>query len=534
MRVTIWVLLAMAAGWSISATTWAAPSGTSPFQTIALTGDPAPGTSGRQFLQFNPPDINDLGRIAFIAQLNCCSPLGTVYSTGRGALELVAFQGQPVESGSARNFASFGDVQIDNLGRTLITGAMHEVADFSATWIGQENGQLTRIVMSGQPVDPSVPETTYRLASPSNLSGTGLMAGVGVTITGGRISPDSDVLFRSDGTHLAQPALRAGDRLHFFPPGVTLGIYDDPAFDRPVINDQGQIAVRVASVIADGRMFERYDSHLLLIEPDGSYQEVGPGHYASMPVLSDAGDVAFGAEPFAQTIFRRRYGQSVEVVAQRNDPAPGIPGARFDSLFVNLDSEMPLWINERGDTAFWSTLVGGPFTTHFAESVWIGSPGNLRSVIVEGTPAPGTGGNFSSMESTIGDMILSMAVNNNSQVAALAYFDSSNGDRRAGLFATDLAGNLQKIVAYGDQLEVAPGVFRIVESISFEGDAFQRDGSGLNDRGEIAFSAYFRDGTSGVFISSLVAVPEPSAMLLLLTAQLAWICSRSRGTVRQG
>ena len=86
------------------------------------------------------------------------------------------------------------------------------------------------------------------------------------------------------------------------------------------------------------------------------------------------------------------------------------------------------------------------------------------------TSPPGTGGVFSSMPSTIGDMVLDMAVNNNSQTAVWCYWQVGSGDLRSGIFATDVNGVLKKIVADGDMIEVSPGVFRQVVNLNFQGD----------------------------------------------------------------
>jgi hypothetical protein len=42
--------------------------------------------------------------------------------------------------------------------------------------------------------------------------------------------------------------------------------------------------------------------------------------------------------------------------------------------------------------------------------------------------------------------------------------------------------------------------------------------SAFNDRGQIAFVATFTDGTSGAFVSNLVAIPEPGGAVLLMAA----------------
>src|SRR5262249_17299913 len=80
-----------------------------------------------------------------------------------------------------------------------------------------------------------------------------------------------------------------------------------------------------------------------------------------------------------------------------------------------------------------------------------------------------------------------------------------------GIFATDRSGTLHRIVGTGDVLEVAPGDFRTVDSRGI----IRFSAGGFNDLGQVAFSALFTDGSSGIFVSNAVAVPEPSAVLLL-------------------
>ena len=70
----------------------------------------------------------------------------------------------------------------------------------------------------------------------------------------------------------------------------------------------------------------------------------------------------------------------------------------------------------------------------------------------------------------------------------------------------------------GDPLQVAAGDFRTVAEIDFvggKGDAWNRL-TGLNDVGQVTFSARFTDGTSGLFIAHL-PIPEPRTWLLILT-----------------
>jgi hypothetical protein len=58
-------------------------------------------------------------------------------------------------------------------------------------------------------------------------------------------------------------------------------------------------------------------------------------------------------------------------------------------------------------------------------------------------------------------------------------------------------------------LEVARGDVRTIEGLGLVG---------FNNVGQIEFHAQFTDGSEGIFISNLIAIPEPSSMLLLAFA----------------
>ena len=79
---------------------------------------------------------------------------------------------------------------------------------------------------------------------------------------------------------------------------------------------------------------------------------------------------------------------------------------------------------------------------------------------------------------------------------------------------------LTLIAREGDLLDVDDGPrtdFRKVSFLNFNRPNRLRIArtSGFNDLGQVAFRATFTDGTSGVFVSNLVAVPEPSSLALL-------------------
>ena len=81
-----------------------------------------------------------------------------------------------------------------------------------------------------------------------------------------------------------------------------------------------------------------------------------------------------------------------------------------------------------------------------------------------------------------------------------------------GVWAEDRLGELTLIAREGDQLDVDEGPqtdLRTISKIAFAPSSGNEDGysNGFNDRGQVAFTAQFTDGSSGVFVSNLVAEP---------------------------
>jgi hypothetical protein len=99
-----------------------------------------------------------------------------------------------------------------------------------------------------------------------------------------------------------------------------------------------------------------------------------------------------------------------------------------------------------------------------------------------------------------------------------------------GIWAESIDGELTLIVRTGELLEVAPGDFRTIDRFQFIGSSGNQDGrnSLFNERGQLAFGATFTDGTSGIFVSNAVAIPEPAALGLLLVGVMFLIGRRSR------
>lgn len=115
--------------------------------------------------------------------------------------------------------------------------------------------------------------------------------------------------------------------------------------------------------------------------------------------------------------------------------------------------------------------------------------------------------------------LIPLFLNSNGQVAFGARV---NG--RGGVWAQDINGLLRPIALAGDVIDIdnGPGVdLRTITGATLFSDTFNAaagnsDGrsSAFNDLGQIVFLASFSDGSRGVFVSNLVAIPEPASVMI--------------------
>jgi hypothetical protein len=183
-------------------------------------------------------------------------------------------------------------------------------------------------------------------------------------------------------------------------------------------------------------------------------------------------------------------------------------------------------LNDADQIAFKAFVTGNGVDSTNDTGIWLERSGSLTLVAREGDQPPGTPdgavvGSFSGLSNRL-------VLNDAGQVA----FTNPNG-----LWATDRAGELQLIARTGDLLEVAPGDFRTIRLPFFDpsngistGNSDGRP-SFFNNRGQLAFAATFTDGSSGIFVSNRVAIPEPSTCALVALGCVAWIATPRRAGI---
>jgi hypothetical protein len=255
---------------------------------------------------------------------------------------------------------------------------------------------------------------------------------------------------------------------------------------------------------------------------------------ASNPIaMNDAGHVAFGANLTGSGVGTANNvgiwadrGTGVQLVARSRDPAPGMPaGVNFNSPFS------PTVINTNGEVAFVAALVGPNLGSNNA-GIWsdVGGEG-LKLIVREGQQAPGApaGVIFESLQS-----FNAPTLNTRGQIAFRALLNGPGITlaNDSGLWAQDARGQLHLIVREGDSLDVSDDPLnpelRTVIGFSFENRSGNEDGvrSGFNELGQVGFLASFTNGTQGLFVSNLVAVPEPAVCALVAVFAAALVLQR--------
>jgi hypothetical protein len=203
------------------------------------------------------------------------------------------------------------------------------------------------------------------------------------------------------------------------------------------------------------------------------------------------------------------------------EPAP-LPGYTYGYGFSTSA------INGQGEVAFASNITDGMAWT---TAIWSEGLGGLHLVAKDGDQAPGLapGQSFGPIGSGSSELVMNEA----GQVAFIA--DYGGRSYGTGIWAEDRSGELQLIAHVGQQVELSPGDVRSITELTFVGNSGLEDGYGasFNNRGQVAFGAHLSGGGSAVFVSNLVAVPEPSTVGLAISLVVAMRIDSRKPAYRQ-
>ena len=491
-----------------------------------MSGQVAPGSGGKSFDAVFWPVINNSGQIAFFGHL----PTPTVFNARESSLYMGTI-------GSAMPVATIGQTAPG-------TQAVYSQMDLSSPLLN-DSGQIAyRAILSDGNTglfagSPNAPTAIAIAGQPSPVAGAtfssvGRPVFVGhgqisfsSALSGSGYSPNNWVLWagslQSPSVVAAQGTAAPGfDGRNLYAQTDYSAFPSFPAYGiaPPSMNRSGQLVFATPLVDAatnspaGGAVFYGTTASVTPILRPGDVVDprlptVKTWAFGN-PVINDSGQIAVGAAlspSFPRslsgydTIYTGKPG-NFSPVAYAGAPVPGRPGQQISTFFDPL-------ISNNGQIVFRALYANGGASGLFETD----GSGGLKSLALDGNSTYGPG-----------DPYFQFEINGQGQVAFL--FQTSQGK---GLWATDPAGNVQKIAMVGDVVDTDGGSLKTIRDVAMmayepAGYAYhQVSAPSFNDNGLLAYSVTFTDGSDAVYVAML---PEPGVTALVLGA--AVLLSRRR------
>jgi hypothetical protein len=505
---------------------------------VALATQLGPGPpDGTTLGSFGLPSIDDSGQAAFRAGVDIFSTMGRVLKDDNNiGLTQVGVSGAPapgVVDGST--FDRFLGLTQNAAGQlafygTLVGPAIDD-SNSQGIWFANAHG-LKLLVRAGDRAP--VGTAGINFAPWLNDNGGSGLKGFSFALSGaGRLAfqsllqgpNDNDINDRGIFIADAQ-GVKLVARRNQLAPGL-----NDTYFDTflknsqpPTVNAIGDVAFLARLV---GTSAPSFNESLWLQRADGQLHVIvgtnqpapgasSPGATLTSiysPRLNNAGEMTFFATISDEQAGINNVGavytgapNHLALVAREHDPAPGADGALFN--FDRFDFDQPV-INHQGHIAFNARLEGPTVQGSNDTGLWSqGSDGVLKLVAREGDPAPG-GGVFGDLDDSN-----QYVLNGVGQLAfeGTVIFPGTPQYTARAIWAQDRQGALRMIARSRQSVDGPPGFPVDAYDVYFGITSGNEDGitTTFNDHGQLVFTS-----GDGIYVSSLVAVPEPVGWRLM-------------------
>lgn len=459
--------------------------GASPITSIIAPGDLLPTRDGSQpFVDVSDFQVNDQGQVATVGQLPGPTTAVWLYTPGTG-VTLVSQRGDFAPgTAPAMNFTHNDNdtrVKLNDLGQVLIKSEAN-VPDEPLTralgyWLWDSAGALHPVYLTGTPA-PGLPAGSEI----ADAGGTGFLTNTGAAVEAEvRPAGSSDL----------------EDAAYWWKDGQ-LELLASGRADIRATNDGSQVLVELRSLTEPSVFLSLSLFDTQSDQPPqtiiASAQEL-PGTDPPAPLtrvgdsqVTDVGQVFFAGDANELGGLWRWEAGIIEPVLAPGDELLGEPVVEVSSSSAN----------DRGDVAFVAQ-----FDTVPGSGIWVAKGDDIDVLLTAGQSAPGTN------ESLRFGSFRGLQLNDRGQLAFSATLFGDDTDAVRSIWAVQPEETPLLIMREGDTLEISPGDERLVTTLGVPE---------FNELGQVFFSARFDDETSGVFLSNVVAVPEPSAGVLLLVA----------------
>jgi hypothetical protein len=331
-------------------------------RTVALAGDPAPGTGGGTFelpawgfTDPVKPAVSETGRVAFVSGVSGGSADFGIFLDADGALTAVAVEGGSSPPPAGGTFHLLFAPVIDASGETVAFGASLSGGAASGGLFVASGGTITPRVLSGD-VAPGTGGATFVDFGAGGIDASGNVV-FNASLSGG---PEHIGTFAVSPAGMVTPIAVVGDTA----PGTGGATYT--YIFRLQGNDAGDVVFEASlSGFGAGVFFASGGGVVPVALRGATAPETGGGtyHLPNSPSVADDGGVAFAASVAGGSTFEgsfRAEGGTHTAHALVGDPAPGTGGGHYASggSFSDYARFAPS-AADGGRVAFVATVHGG-------------------------------------------------------------------------------------------------------------------------------------------------------------------------------
>ncbi len=400
-------------------------------------------------------------------------------------------------SGHTTNVADVAIYRHDHDGLDLVVHEGEQAPRFPAGTL------ITNLADPFRPIlgpNPSLPFSMNERGDIAVAAGVGVPADSGIQHSSG--------IFAIKSTGEIEAVSVPGDPL----PGGSSNSTVVDYFASPAIDQNGDVTYYATRTDDSWGLFFKKSSDLEILGP--SQQDIDalrPIFFYDSITYNDLGQVA-AVDYFGEMVFSSGSGD-LQLIAARGDPVPGT------DFTIQAFHPWYLAISNLGATAVQTDLedVDGESRT---EVLLLSEDGEPSLLYAERDAAPGLGGDirFAAARRPV--------FNDRGRLA----FQAELSDGTRAIFAQDVTGKLQIAARTGDLVDVgnhAGQDLRTIDRLEFGAYPLWNSAFAFNNSGEVLFTAFFEDGTQGLLVANVNAVPEPSAACLVALAGLAmWTVKR--------
>lgn len=501
------------------------------WRTIAVTGQPAPGTGeGVTFLAFTTalnhsimaPRIDGDGRLAFIALITGPGVgegnQSGLWRDGADGVQLVVRTGDPAPGtpagvvffGVPSEYLPFppqiGDGRLQFQGE--LTGPGIDSGNQSGLWRERPDGSIALIARSADPA-PGLPGLTCTGPIGGTIADSGTSVLIGGVNGPGVTTENNDVIW-SDRDGTMGVLMREGDPAPGTPPGVVIGrgTFGTPTTFPATVTNAGGRALVAANLLGPG--LDAFDDEALFLEnqltgaPELVIREGdhAPGFAPNVTIggnsvlamirdldLNDAGHLLFtcrlgGAIPTTTCAFTDRGGALAPVMPL----GTALPGA---AVGFGEGGPGSLLLNDADQIAFTHQVPDGDGDFHTVSyGIWSDRDGSWAPVLLPGDVVTHDG------RTLVVTSASSLGFNGAGEILASVSLDDPEIGWRSGLVLLDTGGAAHVVAATGDDFDLAGDGTDVREVIRVTQ-------GGLAASGAVAFRLDFADDTSAHLTASL-------------------------------